>query len=343
MRVLLYGETERKGSGAWCYLQVLREMGHSVAAISEFDGMEQYRKSLYAKVIRKLCGGIPERDRRRHAHAVVKLTQEHRPDLVIILKGLHLGPEDIQTIKRLGAWVININHDDFFSRNKHNWSHHQREAIPSYDFIFTTREVNVSEIAPMNRAVEWFPFSYYPKIHRPILDPEWESDVVFVGTWETDRSKQLELLVRQVPCRYAIYGAQWDRLDRKSHLRQFVHPYEIVMDDLAKAITNAKVALGFLRKENRDDYTQRTFEIPACGGVLLAERTRRHCAYYREGEEAEFFESGGGDELAEKIKLLLKCDTRNQEIRIAGQRAVVAGKHTYRDRLERLFELYADR
>lgn len=115
------------------------------------------------------------------------------------------------------------------------------------------------------------------------------------------------------------------------------------MDRLAKAIANAKVSLGFLRKENRDDYTQRTFEIPACGGVLLAERSRRHCEYYREGEEAEFFESAGGAELVSKLQVLLRENTRREQIRTAGRQAVLAGKHTYSHRLQRLFELYADR
>ena len=55
---------------------------------------------------------------------------------------------------------------------------------------------------------------------------------------------------------------------------------------MARALGGSKLSLGFLRKKNRDLYTVRTFEIPACNGVLLAERTRAHEAIYKGGVEA---------------------------------------------------------
>src|SRR5262249_28507308 len=149
-----------------------------------------------------------------------------------------------------------------------------------YDFVFTTREINVHEVRPLNHKVEFFPFAYFPRIHRPVqIEPSerehWSNDVVFVGTWEADRCELLEALVRAVPGRYAIWGSQWEKVQRNSPLASLIRRKEIVMDDMAKAIGGSKISLGFLRKESRDDFTQRTFEIPACNGVLLAERTPR--------------------------------------------------------------------
>ena len=76
-------------------------------------------------------------------------------------------------------------------------------------------------------------------------------------------------------------------------------------------------------------------------GVLLAERTAEHEALFRDGVEAEFFEPDDPEDLAAKVRGLLQDDARREAIRRAGREAVERGGHTYRDRLERLFELHA--
>jgi spore maturation protein CgeB len=273
------------------------------------------------------------------------MAQRERPDIVIVLKGLALGPGDVNALRATGAWVVNINHDDFFSANRNNWSPLQRRAIPHYDFVFTTREVNVGEIRPLNPNVEFLGFAYYPRIHRPVSIGEherdlWAVDVVFVGTWERERWRMLEHLVREVPARYAIWGNQWERVGPTSLLRPYLRCKEVVMDDMAKALGSAKLALGFLRKDNRDDYTQRTFEIPACGGVFVGERTARHAAYYREGTEATFFDPSKPGSLAQIVRGLLGDDAKRESLRRAGRDALLRQKHTYADRLARLLELH---
>src|SRR5262245_1248516 len=169
-------------------------------------------------------------------------------DIVIILKGLHISRYDVQAMKSAGAWVVLINHDDFFSSNPVNWSSTQRRAISEYDFVFVTRRVNVNEVRRLNSQVEFFPFAFYPRIHRPIeIVPSetsiWNADVSFVGTWELERCALLEYLVQQVPAHYAVWGNQWDRVRARSPLRPFIKGRSAVMDDLAKAIGGAAVSL----------------------------------------------------------------------------------------------------
>jgi spore maturation protein CgeB len=118
---------------------------------------------------------------------------------------------------------------------------------------------------------------------------------------------------------------------------------EIYLDDQCRAIGAAKLNLGFLRKKNRDFFTMRTFEIPACNGVLLAERTPLHQAIYREGVEVEFFDPSDPEDLAAKVRRLLADDDRRESLRRAGLEAVRKGKHSYRDRLDRVFELHEER
>lgn len=345
MKILLYGECSVAGSGAWCYAETLREMGHQVIEFSDQEGLQHYQHNLLARMFRRIAHRALETDRQRHINALLQVLRRERPATVIILKGLNIGSRDVRALKEDGTWVCLVNHDDFFSQNRCNWSRVQRSAISEYDYVFTTREVNVADIFPLNPRVEFFPFAYYPRIHRPVRIPDverdaWGVDVVFVGTWERQRCRQLEELVRRVPARYAIWGTQWEKLDRNSPLRKFVHRRPVVLDEMAKALGGAKLALAFLRKENRDDYTQRTFEIPACGGVLLAERTARHEQLYREGIEAEFFEAASDAELAAKVAFLLRNDTHRERLRRAGREALLTQRHTYADRLTRLLTVY---
>jgi spore maturation protein CgeB len=347
-KILLYGETSRAGSGAWCYAETLRDMGHNVHAFSDRHDLGEFRNTLPAKVARKLLTVSWEPRRKRHVRSLVAVAEKARPEVVIVLKGLQVDHSTVLALRDLGAWVANINHDDFFSHNRNNRSSIQRRAIKAYNHIFATREVNVAEVAALNRNVEFFPFAYYPRIHRPaplsVADAQqWESDVVFVGTWEKSRASMIDNLICNVPGRYAIYGSQWEKLSRRSPTRSALRGGEVALDEMAKALGGAKIALGFLRKENRDDYTQRTFEIPACGGVLLGERTHRQQGWFREGIEAEYFDAQSPAELCEKVRSLLADPARRESIREAGMQALRIQHHTYEDRLARLMEVYASR
>ena len=339
MKVVLYGEADYPGSGSYCYADALRELGHTVFTVSNTSGLDWYF-TLPGRVTRRIAGILPFH-RKRHAAVLVNTVVRERPELVIVLKGMSIGPAEVQAMRAAGAFVTIINHDDFFSLNPHNRSPVQRAALPHYDFVFVTREVNVAEVAPINPKVEFFPFAYHPRIHRPVeIPPEFQTDVVFVGTWEAERCKLLEQLVQQVPARYAIWGSFWSNAGRSSPLQPYIIGRDALEDDQCRALGGAKIALAFLRKLNRDDYTQRTFEIPACGGLLLAERTARHASYYREGVEAEFFDPTNPEELIQKVRELLADSTRREAIREAGRQALKAQHHTYRDRLQRLLAIY---
>lgn len=344
MKFFVYGDAA-PGSGAWCYAETLRDMGHEVSRVGDYAGLDHYRTSSRARLYRRLFGRVSERDRRRHVHLLRTEANRFGPDVIIILKGLHLSANDIHNLRCNNCWVCNINHDDFFSTNPNNWSHLQRQAIPAYDWIFTTREVNVEEVCKLNPNVEFLQFAYYPRIHRIVPIPEsergrWSVDVAFVGTYEAQRARLLEYLVSRVPARYAVFGAQWEKLRRRSPLRRWVCHEELWLDDFAKALGGAKVSLGFLRKENRDDYTQRTFEIPACGGCFLAERTKRHGEFYVEGQQAEFFGADAPDELCRKVRNLLEDGEHREIIRNGGHAALLRQKHTYRDRMEQLITTF---
>jgi spore maturation protein CgeB len=346
MKIVIYGD-KSLGSGGWSYAQCLTEMGHKIDHMSDPENKGQYR-SIPVRLYRRFRRELPAHLRREHVSELKKLVAEARPHIVIVLKGLHLSGEDVRELKARCEWIVNINHDDFFSHNPNNWSKIQREAIPAYDYIFVTRRVNVAEIEERNANVEFFPFAYNPDIHKIIKIAEAErqrfaNDLVFIGTWERDRAELLEHLVRQLDVRVEIYGSQWEKLSASSDLIKYVKGQGAYGDEMCKLIGGSNMSLGFLRKENRDQYTQRTFEIPACGGVLLGERTSEHLDIYQEGREAEFFDPTDPGELIDKVRALLADAPRREAMRAAGNAALLRGHHTYHDRMERLFSLFEAR
>ncbi len=346
-KILLHGEPLNMGSGSWCYAETLKQMGHTIIPYGSYENVEIYQQSHYWKAIRKLNQrNLLEVHRRRHVDGLIRLANETLPHIIIITKGIFFAHQDIERLKLTGAWVVNINHDDFFSQNINNHSAIQRASLPAYHHLFTTREVNVAELKPYNPNVTFFMFAYYPNFHKePLLTQEdrakWQTDVLFVGSQFAHRAKLLAQLVHSVKADYAIYGNNWNKIAQSSPLTPFIKKRPIFGEDMAKAIRSAKITLGFLAKENRDDYTQRTFEIPACGGLMLMERTARQQAFFREGVEAEFFDADNIEELCQKVQLLLHDEPRREAIRRAGQEALHRQKHTYQDRLVQFLEHYS--
>ena len=343
MRVLIYGDS-RYASGGWCYGRSFSAMGHDVTHFSDPENAGQFR-SLPLRAYKRLFRRLPHQLRARHLSELMQTVSQVRPHILIVLKGLHISADDIAELKRSCGWVININHDDFFSYNHSNWSPIQRAAIPAYDYVFVTRRVNVREVMPLNPRVEFFPFAFSPEIHRVVNvgvdDVEtFANDVVFIGTWERSRAELLEHLVGNLNVRVGIYGSQWSKLPTRSPLRGLVRGDGVFGDEMCTLIGGAKVALGFLRKENRDEYTQRTFEIPACGGVFLAERTDEHIRIYREGIEADFFDPNDFNEFLSKVRSLLDNPERRESIRAQGKAAVLRGGYTYDDRVNQLLAHY---
>jgi spore maturation protein CgeB len=111
---------------------------------------------------------------------------------------------------------------------------------------------------------------------------------------------------------------------------------EVYACNYARALTGAKIGLGFLRQSWPDQHTTRTFEIPACGSMLLADRTDEHQEFFEEGKEAEFFDSE--EELLEKVKFYLHNDAAREAIAEAGYRRCITGRYAYIHRLARALD-----
>jgi GR25 family glycosyltransferase involved in LPS biosynthesis len=107
------------------------------------------------------------------------------------------------------------------------------------------------------------------------------------------------------------------------------------------AMAGTKVAPCLVRGSNGDGHAMRSFEIPACGAFMLAERTDEHLELFEEGVHAAYCETP--EELREKARYYIAHDSARVRMAGAAYQQVTSGGHRYRDRLSELLSFTAGR
>ena len=185
-------------------------------------------------------------------------------------------------------------------------------------------------------------------------DARWRCAIGFLGGWEPRRERLLHA-VAAAGIDVKIWGGYWEflrdgkwtprrhiilrQLAGRDHFRFHCDELlsrahqggEVYADDYARALTGSRIGLGFLRKVCPDQHTTRTFEIPACGSLLLADRTEEHQEFFEEGKEAEFFASC--EELLDKLKFYCSNEPARKCVADGGYKRCKEGGYAYVCRL----------
>jgi len=101
-------------------------------------------------------------------------------------------------------------------------------------------------------------------------------------------------------------------------------------------VKGSKIALCFLAKIYPDQITYRTFEVPACGGFMLAQRTAEQLRFFAEGREAAYFSNQA--EMLDKIRFYLDHVDLRKKIAAAGLRRCRLGHNTHQDRVAQILD-----
>jgi spore maturation protein CgeB len=246
-----------------------------------------------------------------------------QPDLVWIDKGQSITAASLRQLRQSlpGIQLVHYNPDDPFGAfGKAGWRTFLR-AIPEYDIHFVPRRQNVAEYERLGarQVVQLMPaWGYAPEVHRPVpvgVDAarQFGADLGFVGSFEPERARDL-VAAAQAGLNIRIVGPWPSSCLQPNMLHS---PDGVFGTDYATALCSFKIALGFLRKRNRDQHTSRSIEIPACGVFMLAERSEEHQSLLTEGREAEFFSSV--EELIDKARFYLANDRQRERIAAAGR------------------------
>ncbi len=203
--------------------------------------------------------------------------------------------------------IINLITDDPTGQYRHAW----RLCLSTcslYDCHFVQRSVNVDELKKAGaRRVELCYRSYDPSFHRPLklTDKDYKkyhTAVGFIGTYEGNREEYVAYLIKNnVPVK--VIGDGWPTGKYWKIIQPHYAGPSVYKEEYVKAINGMDIALHFLRHANRDEQDSRTFEIPACGVFMIAEKSELHLTLFEDGKEAVYFDSK--EAMLEKVKYYL--------------------------------------
>jgi spore maturation protein CgeB len=291
--------------------------------------------------------------------SVLQAAARHRPHIVWAEKQEFLTRETLCTLRAMGAFLIHFTPDCYFALD---WKRTRvmDRAMLNFDAFVYCKSYERRNYEALGTALAYMPLGYCDEIHRPLeVDSASGACAVgFIGGWEPERGRLLEM-VAAAGIDLKIWGVYWDFLvdghwtvRRAIILRQLAGPAsfqfhhspaiaaayqggEVYGDEYARALSAARIGLGFLRKSPPDQHTTRTFEIPACGSMLIADRTDEHQAFFTEGCEAEFFSSG--EELLDKIGFYDRNESARRRVAEAGLARCRRSGYAYVHRLVNAF------
>lgn len=334
MRILYVGQLWEGGT-CLARMQTLARLGHEILPfdVTPFSRMgNRVERSLLARLL--IGRGV----NLLNEH-LLNDTRPHVFDIVWIDKGVLIYPETLRTLRDRASrkFAAHYTPDPQLIHHK---SRHFRACIPIYDLAVTTKTFEIDAYkthgvrelllvqqgygAGFDRAAE---------IQKP--DNDFSHDLCFVGHCERHYAARLQAAASSVQA--AVWGPGWVRYARRhAWAKPHVKGDGVWGDDYPRALIRSKIALGLLSKRIPETTTTRTFEIPATGTFMLAERNGDHLSLFEEGKEAEFFSSD--DELRDKVRFYLAHDRARAAIARAGRARCIKSGYSDTAQLQRVVD-----
>ena len=333
-------------------MRAFARMGHEVRGVNTIVPWKR-ASWLQRRVQRKLQRGPVVEEINA---SVLEAARVFRPDIIWGEKQEYLRADTLGALRALGARLVHFTPDPYFSLY---WKRTRLmdAAMGEFDVLVYCKRYEQADYEAVGKPLIYMPLGFCDEVHRPLpsSDPRWHCAVGFLGGWEPRREHLLHAVAAS-GADLKIWGGYWDflrdgrwtlrrhvilrqlagndawRIHRDNLLARAWQGGEVYDDDYARALSGSRIGLGFLRKVVPDQHTTRTFEIPASGSMLLADRTDEHREFFDEGREAEFFAST--EELLDKLGYYIVNEDARRTMAAAGRRRCIDSGYDYVSRLE---------
>ena len=273
--------------------------------------------------------------------SIIEAIDKNNFDIVWIDKGVFIEADTLKYIKRQQPKSIIIGYSPDNMAERHNQSQLFLESLPCYDYYITTKSYTIQRLKEMGcKNVFFVNNAYEESFHHPYSLTNEEKNklggvVGFIGAWEKERCRSIVYLAQHgIPVR-VWGGGRWIQYKDKYH-NLIIEEKGLFSEDYNKALSAFDISLCFLRKMNYDLQTTRTMEIPACGSLLMAERTAEHEMLFKDKKEALFFSSD--EELLQLCQYYINHKTERLKIAKAGHSRCLTSGYSNYETLKKVIE-----
>jgi spore maturation protein CgeB len=268
---------------------------------------------------------------------------DERPDVVFVDNSPVISRATLRQLRKLcDPVLVYYSPDDMTA--PHNLSWPMRLSFREWDVIFTTKSFNIEELS--ERGVKnpvLVGNAFDAAVHRPMtceeVGEDYERyDLVFIGTVEDERLRSIVKLA-DAGFTVAVYGNPMSRRGETwqglRHPRILAGP-AVYGAEYTRRMHHGRVALGFLRKMNRDLITTRSIEIPAMGRPMVAESTPEHDACFIAGLEYVGFRNDR--ELIQAVSNLIQDRDLRLSIASRGYRRCLSSPYSTDHRAQEMID-----
>lgn len=272
-----------------------------------------------------------------------ELARRIKPDLILVLKGSYLDTETIRDLRASETPVVNYYPDNPYCgvpwdpRETSAQRHDLIDVLREYTRVWIWQPELAAKLVRDSVSASYMAFASDPEMYFPHPRlrseecPECHCDhkVVLIGQHSAKRQAHVGAIREHA---VDLWGARWSRIGPELAARHHIHRASAFGAATSKLYSLASVSLNVVDDLNLPGHNMRTFEIPASGGVMLAQYSEEQAAFFPENEGAAYYRSP--EELDGKIEWLLRDDSARERIR--GNAVKLAASQTYADRASQM-------
>lgn len=336
------------------------EQGYSYEHYNFYDSLVRMDNSKHEIIYFPFDEILLKHGRDKMNDLLIEKVNTEKPDICFFELITHqIKPDTIRKITESGK-TITFN---WFSDDEWRFEIFSKHYAPLFDWISTTDFRSVGKYHKMGYKnvikTTWGCNQFLYKPSKSASGKRFEHDVTFVGKAYGNRPHMIDA-IKNAKINVDCWGGGWSngRIPQKDMIKLFnqskvnlnfsqtprnLNPTYILGILFNREINNQVYInspnewiprIKFLMHEPTAQIHARLFEIPACGGFMLAEQADKIEDYYTDGKEIAVFKNE--HDLIQKIEYYLNENKERTNIANAGYKRTIK-EHTYEKRFRNIF------